>query len=300
MKLKLVAAVLALSMSLSGCQVPPLPELLAKINRAVGFELFKYKQKTLPDDVKDEMSQASNPDASPSAGALAKANSELLGEMFKVVFHLDKVEDKSEFGGLTHSLNQGASLEGIYHGIVMGSRYRGLEGSTKAASPRVLKAFVLEMAELQLSMRSPTEFQVEESRKAPNIEYPDGSAAQPGVAKKKESQEVKEKKDKTVLINELLQIFIGASDYTLKRVLADEALKKFDELKDSPAELAQWYAQFVLRMCDTHIDFGLELRNKPDFDFHFKFAQRMAPDRVKWEVLNRYHRYLNYVIDHEN
>ena len=288
MKLTLAGIVTVFSAFFSSCKVP------------VSFELFKYKQKNLPGEVKDEMSQASDPDSSPSAGALAKANSELLSEMMKVVFHDDKIQDKSEFGGLTHSLNQGASLEGVYHGVVMGSRYRGLEASAKAASPRVLKVFVLEMVELQSSMRDPTEFQVEDARKAPTIEYPDGSSATPQFGKKKESQEVTQKKDKNVLASELLQTFIGASEYTLKRVLADEALKKLDELKDSPAELAQWYAQFVLRMCDTHVDFGLELRNKPDFDFHFKFARKMAPDRVKWEVLNRYHRYLNWVIDHEN
>jgi hypothetical protein len=294
---------LILALSLSGCQRPEIQELIVRVNKAVGFELIKFKPKTLPGEVQNEISQASDPDATPSAGDFAKANSELLAEMYKVVFHLEQVQDKSEFGGLTHSLNQGASLEGIYRGLVMGSRYRGLEGSTQSASPKVLKAFVGEMAELQATMRSPTEFQVESARQAPNIEFPDGAGAandHPQVGKKQDTQEVTAKKDKTVLINELLQMFIGASNFTLKRVLADEALKKFDELKESPAELAQWYAGFVMRMCDSKVDFGLELRNKPDFDFHFKFAQRMAPDRVKWEVLNRYHRYLNFAIDHEN
>lgn len=297
-----LGAALALTLALSGCQRPELQELISKINKAVGFELLKYKPKTLPGEVQNEISQASDPDSTPSASALAKANSEILSEMYKVVFHLEEVKDKSEFGGLNHSLNQGASLEGIYRGLVMGSRYRGLEASTQAASPRVLKAFVGQMVELQLSMRSPTEFQVESARQAPNIEFPEGgeTTEHPQVAKKRDTQEVTAKKDKNELINELLQIFIGASSFTLKRVLADEALKKFDELKESPAELAQWYATFVMKMIDTKVDMGLELRSKPDFDFHFKFAQRMAPDRVKWEVLNRYHRYLNYAIDHEN
>jgi hypothetical protein len=294
----LLAAVLIAA--LPACTMPDLQEFIGAVNRTVGFELFKYKKKTLPDDVKDEMAAASDPHQSPGQSALAKANSELLAEMMKVVFHSDQVQDRSEYGGLTHSLNQGASLEGIYRGIVMGSRYRGMENGSSSASPKVLKAFVLEMVDLQATMKNPTEFQIEEAKKAPTIEYPDGEPAHHGVGSKQDTQEVKQKKERTVAINELLHIFIGASQYTLKRVLADEGMKKLDELKDAPGELAQWYAKFVLHMCGTGVDFGLELRNRPDFDFHFKFAQRMAPDRVKWEVVNRYHRYLNYVIDHEN
>lgn len=262
-------------------------------------KLFGYQpKKTLPSEVKEEMNHATDAPGGQTAGALAKANSELLSEMLKVVFNQEKIEDKSEFGTLVHTLNQGASLEGIYHGLIMGSRYRALESSSKASSPRLLKIFAFEIVELQVSMKNPTEFEAGESKKAPTIEFPDGNVSIP-LVNVKNTQDVKQKKDKKVAMTEMLELFIGASPYTLKRVLADEALKKLDELKDSPGDLARWYAQFVLHMCDTKVDFGLELRNRPDFDFHFKFAQNMAPDRVKWEVLNRYHRYLNFVMDHE-
>lgn len=251
---------------------------------------FKTTKKVLPTEVNHEMNQAED-EKKPSAGELAKANSELLSEMMKVIFDEKEVEDKTNFGNLVHSLNQGASLEGIYRGILAGSRYRGLEAKSQAASPTILKAFAFEMAELQDTMKNPSSF-TQEARKAPSIDFPEEASNEIPTAAPR-SQDVTEKKDKKDVMDNLLQIFIGASPYTLKRVLGEEALRKMEELKNSPGELAQWYAQSTVRLCDTKVDFGLAQRNQPDFDFHFKFAQKMAQDRVQWETLNRYHRYLN-------
>jgi hypothetical protein len=265
-------------------------------NFLVDVGILKIDHKPLPNEVKDEMNKASTGDAPKlSAGELAKENSEILAEMMKVIFDEKDIDNKTDFGNLVHTLNQGASLEGIYRGIVMGSRYRALETKAQAASPAELKAFAVEMAELQDSMKNPSVFTSDDAKKAPSIEFPDGSGvSDPMVPSAHEgSQEVTKKRDKTEVRNELLEIFIGASGYTLKRTMGDEALKKIDEVKSDPGDLGNWYAKFVLRMCDAHVDFGLELRNKPDFDLHFKFAEKMAIDRVKWEVLNRYHRYLN-------
>ena len=267
--------------SLSACN-NPFPEIRA----ALGLE-----KKTLPLEVKEEMTSVKDP-VKVSAGDMARENSELLSEMMKVVFDEKDVDSKNDFGNLVHTLNQGASLEGIYRGLTMGSKYRALETNAQAASPMELKAFAIEMAELQDSMKSPSVFSSEDAKKAPSIDYPDGSATV--VFAKPESQEITKKRDKADVRNELLQTFIGASGYTLKRTIGEEALKKIDEVKDDSGDLAQWYAHFVMRLADSKVDFGLEQRNKPDFDFHFKFAQRMALDRVKWEVLNRYHRYLNF------
>ena len=261
----------------------PVPEWKAML----GLE----KKKPLPNEVKEEMGLVTDAPKL-TAGELARENSELLAEMYKVVFDEKEVDSKTDFGTLVSTLNQGASLEGIYRGLVMGSRYRALETKSQAANPTELKAFANEMADLQDSMKNPSEFVAEEARKAPTIQYPDGSLSVP-VAHDG-SQEVTKKRDKAVVRDELLQTFIGASGFTLKRTLGDEALKKFDEMKDDRGDMAQWYAKLVLRLADSKVDFGLALRNQSDFDFHFKFAQKMATDRVKWEVLNRYHRYLNF------
>ena len=254
--------------------------------------------KSMPSELKAELAavetepQKAAPEKSPheTAGVLAKAHAEFLAEMLRVIFDEPDVENKNYFGELTHTLNQGASLEGIYRGIIMGSRYRAMESKAQAAPPTELKAFAIEMAEIQDVMKNPTVFEPDESKKAPSIEFPDGSEAVAGHT----SQTVSKKREKAVVRDELLQMFIGASSFTLKRVLGDEALRKIDESKDDIGELAQWYANGVIRLCQSKIDFGLELRNKPDFDLHFKFAQKMSLDRVRWEVLNRYHRYLNF------
>jgi hypothetical protein len=273
------------------CLVSVACDPVAKINEIIAA--LRHEEKNLPAEVKNEMSTAQDPAQKASASELARANLELLSEMMKVVFDQDEVEDRSGFGGLAHGLNEGASLEGIYQGMIMGSRYRALESKSQAASPADLKLFAEEMAELQLSMKNPSVFVPEEAKKAPSIDFPDGSNPNIPVSKAG-TQVVEKKREKAELMEDLLQTFIGASKFTLKRILGQEALKKIDEMKGDSGDLARWYAQFVLRMCEKKVDFGLDLRVKPDFDLHFKFAQRMALDRVKWEVLNRYHRYLNW------
>ena len=251
--------------------------------------------KNVPANVKNEMSDAGSPEDQKRASEFAKENSELLFEMMSVVFDTTDIANKSDFGALVHSLNQGASLEGIYRGIIMGARYRGQESSEKGASPATLKAFALEMAEVQADMKNPTVFHEGEAKKPFEIEYPEGpttSAATPA-----EDRPVLKKEENAL---ELLKMFVGASHFTLKRVLADETLKRIDEFQNSAGQLdvnalAQWYAQFAVRMAATKVDFGLKQRNEADYDFHFKWAQHMAADRVKWEVLNRDHRYINAI-----
>ena len=282
--------ILGLSLFTQACDPMKPADVIAQVKVLLGIQPEK---KGVPAEVKDELGHVQDP-TKVKASELAKANSELLSEMMKVIFNQDEVEDKSDFGGLVRTLDQGASLEGIYEGIMMGSRYRALESKSQAASPTELKAFAVELADLQLSMKNPSVFEASEARKAPSIDYPDGSSIDVPTATAG-SQEVTPKKDRMALQTELVQTFIGASGFTLKRTIAEEALKKMDEMKSDSGELAQWYAHFVLRMCETKVDFGLELRNKPDFDFHFSFAQKMALDRVKWEVLNRYHRYFNWI-----
>ena len=285
--------------SLTACEESP---LVNQVGHAVrewvhGVKVFLHleSEKTLPSEIKQEMSSVGTDTGTgeKTSSQLAKANAELLFEMMSVIFNQTEIEDKSSFGELVHSLNQGASLEGIYNGIIMGSRYRTLEANAQSASPAVLKAFAVEMAELQVVMKNPTEFVKDQSNKPLSIDYPEGNEKQAVV--EGHSQEVKPKKTKDEIFQLMLENFLGASTQTLKRVLGEEALRNMDQQKDSIGDLADWYGRFVLRMCDSQIDFGLPERNNANFDFHFKFAQTMALDRVKWEVLNRYHRYMNHL-----
>jgi hypothetical protein len=277
-------SMLVLALGLPGCKV---------VDHALEFLGFiqPVKKEKAPEEVRDEKALVNpTPDPANVAASIARENSELLSEIFRVVFNQDAVEDKIDFGGLLASLNQGASFEGIYRGIIAGSRYRALESKSQAASPAELRVFATELADLQSLMRNPTEFSLTDSKKAPEIVFPDGSVP---VVSSPSSQEIKKKVDKPERVQELIRIFIGASSFTLKRVLGEEALRKFDEDKDDSGGIAQWYAKLAVRLGTGKVDFGLELRNRPDFDFHFKFAQQIARDRVKWEVLNRYHRTLN-------
>lgn len=243
------------------------------------------------------------------------ANAELLAEMIQVVFQGSPEIAKVDFGGFLHSLNQGASLEGVYRGLVMGSRYRLLESQSQAASPALLKAFALELAKLQRSMKSPSKYSEETARKPLEIEFPEAALdensatppaqplVKPGVTEVVEfgtaSNDPSDSPETTPSLSieeeatRLIDIFLGASHYTLKRVMGDEVLRKFDELKDSSGERAQWFADTVVTLNQTGVDFGLKERNSPNFDFHFRFAQKQSPDRLAWELLNRYHRYLN-------
>jgi hypothetical protein len=174
----------------------------------------------------------------------------------------------------------------------MGARYRGLESKAGAAIPDELKAFAHEMAELGDTMKHPTRFDPKDAKKVPTIDYPEEHAeATPSAFQVDSVEAVKPSKEDR--ISQLLETFLGASTLTLKRVLSEEAIRKFEECKADPGAMAKWYAELALRMNQKHVDFGLPLRVKSDFDFHFKFARSMPVDRVMWEVLNRYHRYLN-------
>jgi hypothetical protein len=242
------------------------------------------------------------PDAAVSSGA-AKANQELMSEILTVVFHQKAItenpEFRSEFGSLANSLNQGASLEGIYRGIVMGGKYRALENQTGAALPKALKIFARELIWVQLEMKQPTRYTAGDSNRPLEIDFPEGT----------KTEEVFDAPvDDTMAVNttavqsvvksdpresDIQKMFLGSSVYILKRVLAEEVMRKIDELKSSPRDLAQWYAQFVMRMAESKVDFGLEQRNQADFDLHFRWAMTASQDRIIWESLNRVHRVLN-------
>jgi hypothetical protein len=284
--MKKISVVIA-CLCLSACDVPaPLENAVDSIKKMMGMA---FQPKATPSP-----SPAQNAEAS-----AVKANAELLAEMYQVTFNQKEIEDQAQFSSLVSSLNQGASLEGIYRGLVMGSRYRVLESKAKAASPDAIKVFAVEMSELQSAMKNPTHFNKDTAKQFPSIDFPEGADDSTpdsytfGETKDENGAEVK--KDKTQVAEELLQNFIGATPFTLKRVLAEEVMKKIDEMKDSPADLAQWYAGLVVHLSSANTDFGLPQRNSSDFDFHSRFARTMSVDRVKWEVLNRYHRIINRI-----
>ena len=178
----------------------------------------------------------------------AKENSEILQEVLRVVYDREP-ENRAEFGSLVDSMNQGASIEGLYNGFTHSSEYRKLETENPGSRPEALGFFASELARTEAELTPPTDFGAE--------------------------------------------TFSGASIFTLKRVLGDELLKLISQKSKDPKALQAWYGAWVVRMCGLGVDFGLPLRNKPDAEFHARWAATADSDRLKWEVLNRIQRVLN-------
>lgn len=247
----------------------------------------------------------------------AKANAELLHEVYKVVYEREP-KDRGEFGNLVDSMNQGASLEGMYNGFTHSTDYRKLETANSGASPEALRAFGEELAILEAELPTPVEFDNEATQ--PLAAADGGAAALPTPAAKPQADGVNvieygkvpepgvtptaaaepktiasngAKPDIKVLADKYTKQFVGASIFTLKRVLGDEALRVVAVKKEYPEKLALWYSKWVVHMAVRGVDFGISQRNKPDEEFHYKWALTAGEDRVNWEVLNRLHRVLN-------
>src|SRR5476649_1828164 len=87
------------------------------------------------------------PTAQPSSSA-TETHSEILREMFLVVLLKEKPVPDT-FSGLLNALEQGASYEGIYNGLVHSSNYRELELESPKSSERALHVFALELDALE-------------------------------------------------------------------------------------------------------------------------------------------------------
>jgi hypothetical protein len=237
------------------------------------------------------------PQAEPAnpAANLNRANDEILSEMFQVTFFAERQEiEAREFAELSQSLKQGASLEGVYRGLISSSRYRTLESQGGAATPEVLKAFALELARVREGAKDLSRYSGKDAAQVPEVSFPDESDSGVEV---KTFPLVTPQAEKRLPVEEdaaeLARTFVGASVFTLKRVLCEAALSRIDELGGSHDQVAQWYAKLANRLAAAHVDFGLSQRNSSDSDFHFSWAMKASDERIKWEVLNRYHRYLN-------
>lgn len=93
--------------------------------------------------------------APPTASELAKRNGEVLQEMIRVV-SLKEPDSPEFFGGLVNSMNQGASFEGIYNGLIHNNVYRGTEETSEPASFRAVEAFIDQMLIFQAEALSQT------------------------------------------------------------------------------------------------------------------------------------------------
>ncbi len=228
---------------------------------------------------------------------IAKVNSELLSELMRVVI-LDSSPEKSMFGSFLENLNQGASLEGIYNGVTRSDFYRKLEISNAGSQSITLRVFGEELFRLEEALPVPTQFEPSSTQPLPLPQHPGSNngvapppetivfggaeGAEPGAAAKVWSAQ------------DYSKYFVGTSFFTLKRVLGDEALKVVRSKSFDKKVLAEWYGQWVAKAMVHGVDFGMDLRNKPEAKYHTDWALSADGEALKWEVLNRVHRILNY------
>lgn len=217
-------------------------------------------------------------------------NAELLYEMLTVV--LLENPQEGEYNAWLNSLDQGASLEGVYNALTHSSHYRNLEETRLGATPRSIKVFAREFAGLQKESPKPTpvDRSLAQALAAPI------DPAQPESPELARQIRFGASAPRSTLRPNLEQIertFIGASLFTLKRVLGDEALKLLSHYANSRERVAAWYADWVVKAAEEGVNFGLDLRMRKDRGFHLKWALAASNDLLTWEVLNRLHRLVN-------
>ncbi len=253
----------------------------------MGEFLIAVQVKSSPTPVPSSSDGVPSEDSGSSAAHNAQANSEILREILQVVFNREP-KDRSEFGNWVDTLNQGASLEGVYNGLTHSLDYRKLEAVNTSASTGALRVFGEELAYLEIELPVPTQFDMSLESPLPQagyeIQVPTGLGPTPTPNLKP---------DFKILAEKYSQQFVGVSLFTLKRLLGDEAIRVIGIKREFREKLALWYSQWAVRIAKRNVDFGLALRNNPDEAFHYKWAVESSEDRVKWEVLNRLHRLLN-------
>ncbi len=283
---------------LAGCELTPEGKVLFVFMQKQGQDLVAWIQGADP-----------TPSPSPSTSVLpegeqflstaaknAKANSEILHEMFLVTF-MREPKDRSEFGNWVDTLNQGASFEGVYNGFTHSVEYRRLEATYGGASVTALRVFAEELAYLEVELPKPTEFDWVSSSPLPSEKEAPTRVLEienhPSPLPAPTDTTIPHYKELVELRDRYIRQFVGSSVFTLKRVLSDEALKVVSEKSQYHEKLALWYSKWVMRVLQRNIDFGIPLRNKFDENFHYKWAIENADDRIRWEILNRLHRLIN-------
>ena len=286
---------LFLMVGATGCDQLP-PDIKDRISGAVDTLLGRSTQ-----EKSDTQGDGKGSAEDAKKAELAKRNAQLLNEMIHVIT-MKPPADKGLFGSLVDSLNQGASFEGMYNGMVYSRDYRKLEHSHTSATPTAVQVFAREMAAVAMELPSPPKFTATEAKPLEAPQRPTGyeNEEEPGelvFGEEKEDAVARAVRDfnpdQGKLEAEYAEVFKDSSIFTMKRVLGTEVLRMVDlKLKDRK-KLADWYSAWVVHMLEHKVDFGLDLRNRSEAEFHQKWAMNVDGDVLKWEILNRLHRVLN-------
>ena len=274
----------------------------------------------------------------------------LLNEMYLVIFN-EASPDRTEFTSWMDALNAGASFEGVYNGLVHSAHYRQMEIEKRGASAEAISIFAEELAILENSLATHTVFTAKSAQPPAPISLATFSAdaanqaSSPDTSPDNSSLEYENNTDNgdgafhsgdvalTPVVTfhsqgftpapspttpsanpaEYAKLFIGASIYTLKRILGEEVIKVMNEKNLYKGDQALWFSKWAIRIHQRGIDFGSllpdprgpvltpaqvddqsTLRNSGDENAQFKWVMENTPDRLAWEVLNRIHRIMNH------
>ncbi len=234
-----------------------------------------------------------------SSSQAVRMNAEYLQEIYSVVW-MHPPQDAQEFSGWVNTLNQGASLEGVYHGMIQSKAYHQLELEAAGAPVLALKVFGQELAALERQLPEPSLFShwPEVSAGVSDEQWRKGDFQDQGTSdhggQGLRGEGVSDDGELTARWADFYsRNFVGISIYGLKRILGEEALKVMAHHNPYREKLATWYSVWAVGLATRQVDFGLPARRSTELSFHYHFALVSSLDRLQWEVLNRLHRLLN-------
>ncbi len=207
--------------------------------------------------------------ASPKPVAQSELNKEILEEMVVVVLQKEP-QEWSSLSSFLEALDQGASYEEVYRGMIRSPEYQRLEQESGGASVEALKVFSALLSELEKQLPAPT---------------PMDTLLQAAQVSKETSQSTE--------VKDLSSAFVGVPLFTLKKIIGEEALKVIAAQSEYREKLALWYSKWAIQMAKRSVDFGFEVRNNQNEAFYYRWALAQSRDLLQWEILNRFHRLLN-------
>ncbi len=230
-------------------------------------------------------------------------NQEILKEMVRAVF-LREPASEQEFSGLLDVLNQGASFEGVYNGLVHSTEYRRLEDNAKPVLPATIQRFAEEMAILEMELPVADRALLNDALSKPlpkivELAEADGSdaaqevTAAPVAMASPTPSYTSVDQERAAVQKSIEETFLHANVFTMKRVIGSELFKVVAQKRADRNRLADWYAQWCVRVAKLGVDFGYAQRSSEDLAFHTEWAWGASTDRLQWEMLLRIHRLLN-------
>jgi len=213
---------------------------------------------------------------------------EVVPEMYRVL--LRKNPPPQDYEGWVEVLTQGASLEGVYRGLVTSSGYRSLETRGPKISLSSLEYWVRDWKKSASFFRACGD-------RIPSLIWSD-RLAQASPLFPSDPQPVISQEGKPPGINssfqEWVEFFSETSVATFARVMTNLYLRGSQECPQSSRMdwYGPWAADVARRARERHINLGHELRLRDSAEFHRVWAGQMTLDRVHWEMVNKINRLL--------